>query len=150
MSHSFSQLLYHMIWATKGRQPLILSSFQSQLYQYMGGVIRDMGGTLVEIGGMADHVHILVGLKPTTAPADAIRQIKRGSSSWMHKSITNGGKIYWQEGYGIFSVSYSGIESVSDYIRNQEAHHRNRSSHDEWLAILRRHGISFDVKYAIA
>ncbi len=114
----------------------------------MGGIIQDMQGILLEAGGMPDYVHLLVGLKPIHKPAEIVQNIKRGSSIWINELQCLDNKFSWQEGYGIFTVGYSSRNATQRYIQNQEQHHAQRSFDDEWLLILNRHGIAYDVKYA--
>ncbi len=121
MPHTYSNLIFHLVFATKDRQPLITRELKPRLYDYLGGTVRGLGGILVEIGGIVDHVHMLVILKPTILLSDFMRELKSSSSKWANQ-IT-GGKFEWQNGYGAFTVGRSQIASVSKYIQNQENHH---------------------------
>jgi putative transposase len=147
VSHTYSYLTFHVIWSTKNRAQLITPEIQPRLYQYIGGIIQDMQGVLLEIGGISDHVHLLVGLNPTHQPALVVQNIKRGSSLWINEKRLTNEKFKWQEGYGIFTVGYSNIETVQQYIKNQEEHHSKRSFEDEWKLILDHHGIAYNEKY---
>lgn len=144
---SFSQLTYHIIFATKYRKRSILPTFQERLYEYIGGTIRAKKGCQIEIGGVADHVHILARLSPALAVADVVRDIKANSSKWVHELPEPTAEFEWQKGYGAFTVSYSNIEAVREYIRNQEAHHRKRTFQEEYVDFLSRHGIDFRMEY---
>src|SRR5690606_19456495 len=120
---------------------------QSSLFAYMGGIVRERKGILMEAGGMADHVHLLVSMHQTTAVADLVRDIKSGSSRWMHEQDANFQRFSWQTKYGAFSVSLSMEETVQAYIRNQKEHHRKRTFQEEFRWLLDRHGFSYDERY---
>lgn len=145
MPHTYTDLLYHIVFSTKERFPFITKELQSNLYKYIGGTVRGLGGSMVEIGGIADHVHLLVRLKPTMAISNTLRDLKTNSSVWA-KEKTNG-YFEWQDGYGAFTVSKSQIEVVKHYIQNQEKHHRTMNFEAEFKALLKRSGIDFDEKY---
>ncbi len=140
---SFHQLTYHIVFGTKYRKPWITADSQPRLYEYIGGIIRGMKGHIIEVGGVADHVHILANLSPTIAVSDAIRTIKANSSKWIHDEKLLSAAFAWQKGYGAFSVSYSQVPKVQKYVQNQEAHHRKLSFAEEYMELLTRHGIDF-------
>jgi REP element-mobilizing transposase RayT len=144
---SFTQLTYHIVFATKYRRPTIENFMCERLYEYMGGTLRAKKGHLIEIGGMADHVHVLVRLSPSLAVADVIRDVKANASRWMNEQAEMVPSFEWQKGYGAFTVSYSRIGSVQDYIRNQEEHHRRQSFQEEYIEFLKRHDIEFRLEY---
>lgn len=125
---SFTQLTYHVVFATKFRHKTITPSLQHKLYEYIGGIIRARNASLIEVGGVSDHIHLLTRLSPKIAVADVIRDIKAISSKWMNESDLVPKKFEWQIGYGAFTVSYSKIESVEQYIQKQKnITGRNRS-----------------------
>jgi putative transposase len=140
---SFTQLTYHVVYATKYRHQSIVTDIRERLYQYIGGIIRAKKGHLIEIGGVADHVHILAQFSASVAIADVVRDIKANSSHWMNElpGVTRG--FEWQKGYGAFTVSYSNIQKVRAYIQNQEEHHRKRTFEEEYTDFLNRHQITF-------
>lgn len=144
---TFTNLVFHVIYSTKYRKPAIDPVWQDDLYGYIGGIIRDQKGTLLKIGGIADHVHLLVKLSPTMAISDALRLIKTNSSKWVNERPDVNRKFEWQSGYGAFSVSESQVPVVSSYISNQPAHHRCHSFEDEFIAILKKHNIEYDPRY---
>ncbi len=113
----------------------------------MGGIVRGEGGALLAIGGMPDHVHLLVQLKPTIALADMMRLLKGNSSKWMNERKTRTRKFGWQDGYAAFTVSESQIARVSRYIREQEQHHQRVAPRDELRELIKRHGVDFDERY---
>ena len=143
MSHSFSQLLYHVVFSTQYRQNLIDPELREDLYPFISAIVRNQRCSLLGIGGMPDHLHLLVRMRPTLPVADLLRAIKANSSRWIHErseSLCFG----WQEGYAAFSVSESAARDVCRYIQSQEEHHRRRSFEEEWLGLLIRHGIEPD------
>ena len=113
------------------------------MYEYIGGIIRAKKGHLIEIGGVADHVHILAHLSPALAVADVVRDIKSNSAHWVNELAETRRRFEWQKGYGAFTVSYSQVPVVRAYIQNQEEHHRTRSFVEEYTELLSRHGINF-------
>jgi putative transposase len=119
---------------------------QPQLFEYIGGILRNNSCSLVATGGIPDHVHLLTSLGRTLAIADAVRIIKTNSSSWIHDE-RRFPDFQWQSGYGAFAVSYSNVAQVKAYIANQEQHHHLQSFQDEFREFLRRHGVEWDELY---
>ena len=147
MSSTHTNLLFHIVYSTKYRRDLIKPDTQERLYEYVGGIIRDQKGKLIEIGGMPDHVHILVRLSPTIAISDVLRVTKANSSKWFNETFHPAMPFAWQRGFGAFSVSSSHVNKVRSYIRNQTQHHKTMSFREEYLELLQRHGIEFDERY---
>ena len=147
MPSSYTCLRYHLIWSTKHRQPLISEDIRDRLFQYIGGIIRDDGGKLLAAGGMPDHVHLLADIGKQQSVVDAVRDIKANSSGWIHKTFPQFQSFAWQTGYGAFTVSYSSVEAVKNYIANQAEHHRKRTFQEEFVEFLQRHGIEYDDRY---
>ena len=144
MSSTHLSLHYHLVFGTKSHQALITSTWRDRLHAYLGGVIRTLDG--VPEGGVADHVHLLVGLRATHTLADVLRELKSVSSKWVHEEM--GVRSFaWQEGYGAFTVSASQLENVRRYIQQQEEHHRIHTFQEEYLALLQRSGVEFDERY---
>jgi REP element-mobilizing transposase RayT len=144
MSHSYAQNHIHLVFSTKNREKLLARDFLPCLWSYTAGVCKNHDLLTFAVGGMEDHIHLLFRLPPTMALAEAVKLVKTNSSKW----ITEQGKRFaWQEGYGAFSVSSSNVSSVIKYIDNQEAHHRKISFGDEYIALLKKHGVAFDPKY---
>jgi REP element-mobilizing transposase RayT len=144
MGHTFSNILIHAVFSTKNREPLIREAFRERLYQYMCGIAQNEFGRVLRIGGMADHIHGLLFVNPSISVSDAIGKWKSLSSGWVNRELPEFAPFYWQAGYGAFSVSESRKADVIEYIDNQEAHHRGRSFQEEYLELLKRHGIEFD------
>jgi REP element-mobilizing transposase RayT len=142
MGSTFYSLHHHVIFSTKHRRPLIKANWRADLHQYLGGAVRGLGGVAEIVGGVEDHVHLLIGLKTTDAPADFLRELKKSSSVWAadHHEPQFG----WQEGYGIFSVSWTHRASLARYIENQEEHHRRVSFLDEFKRLLKRNGVAYE------
>jgi len=147
MSHTYHQLIYHLVWSTKERQPLITPDIQNRLYEYMGGTLRSLACQPLLIGGMPDHVHFCVGIPPTLVPAEIIRSVKVASSKWVSQNFQIDKKFQWQEGYGAFTVGPSSKKAVLKYIKNQETHHKKRDFKEEFLWLLKNHDIEFEEKF---
>ncbi len=145
MPHTYSNLIFHIVFSTKERRPLITPAIKARLYDYIGGTVRGLGGILIEIGGVSDHVHILVILKPTILLSDFMRELKSNTSKWANE-ITNG-NFEWQNGYGAFTVGKSQISHVQRYIQNQEEHHQKADFRQEFIQMLESSGIAFDKQY---
>jgi putative transposase len=146
MASTYLSLHYHLIFGTKNREPLIAADWRPQLHEYLGGTISGLWGFPQEIGGVADHVHLLVGLKATHCLADVMRELKKASSVWVHEQIGLP-SFTWQEGYAAFTVSATARQAVQKYIANQEEHHRTRSLREELVVMLEMAGIEYDPQY---
>jgi putative transposase len=144
--NTYMNLLYHIVFSTKERAPLITEDLKEELYSYIGGIIRAEGGVQLEIGGMPDNIHILAKLKPSLAVSDNLRLIKANSSKWTNEGKSKS-RFAWQEGFAAFSVSESQADPVTQYIRNQEEHHRRQSYQEEFISLLERHGVEYDPRY---
>jgi len=145
MSHTCGNILLHLIFSTRERHPLIETGFRSELFAYLGGIVREMRGTALIINGTADHVHMLVRTRPAQAPAELARVVKTNSSCWVREKWSP--NFGWQTGYGVFSVSESNVAAVMKYIASQEEHHKKHSFQDEFRAFLKKNGIAVDEKY---
>lgn len=147
MSSSYTNLLYHIIFSTKDRQPIILAEHQERLYEYIGGTIRGQGGIALEINGTEDHVHVLAKLRPDKSLSDILRDLKSNATGWMHEVFPALQDFTWQRGYGAFTVSQSNVIKVQDYIARQKEHHRKKSFRDEFIEFLQVNGIEYDERY---
>ena len=143
MAHTYTNLLTHVIFSTKDREPLVTASLHDDLLAYLGGIVRQLGGALRAANARADHVHLLCSLPPTVARADALRVVKTNSSRCVHRGRHYPG-FDWQTGYGAFSVSQSLAPAVVQYIRDQEKHHCCVTFHEEFIAFLRKNDIAYD------
>jgi len=147
MSQSYTNLLYHLIFSSKERRPIITLDYKPQLYDYIGGILRGLGGISLGIGGVADHVHVLAKLGPTRALSDVLRDLKANASGWMHDVFPKMRDFSWQRGYGAFTVSQSNVVGVQRYIAGQEEHHKRVSFRDEFIQLLKANGIEYDERY---
>ena len=147
MSGTYSNLIYHIVFSTKGRRQLITSAIEAELYQYMDGIIYNLEGKLLEINGVTDHVHLLVKLKPKRALSDIIRNLKASSSKWLNEEKSRFHKFAWQDGFGAFTVSQSQIERIAGYIRNQKNRHKKSDYKTEFLELLVKNKVEYDARY---
>lgn len=146
MAHTFTNIIYHFVFSTKERMPLILENHKEDLYRYIKGIIGDLRGHVHAIGGTDNHIHICCELKTDVAVSEVMRQVKGSSSRWLNEKSTDL-KFNWQEGYSVFSVSQSVLPAVVKYIENQEEHHRQRSFKEELVMILEKHHIEYDERF---
>jgi putative transposase len=147
VANTYTCLRYHIVFSTKNRQPWIAPDIEQRVWAYIGGIARENDMTPLRIGGVEDHVHIVVGMLPTTAPSKAVQLLKGGSSKWMHDSFPALADFAWQDGYGAFTVSRSQLPEVIEYVDNQREHHRTRTFQDEYRSFLEKHEIEFDDRY---
>ena len=147
MPGTYSQILLHVVFSSKHREPWITPDIAPRLYPYLGGIVRAEKGTLWDIGGMADHVHMYLRWRPDESVSDLLRTVKARSSKWVHDTLPALGAFAWQEGYSVFSVSKSQEAAVKKYIGRQAAHHRKEDFRSELLRMLRAHDIEFDERY---
>ncbi len=146
MASTYLSLHYHIVFATKNRVASLDEKWRSRLYDYLGGIIHTLGGFSKRIGGIDDHVHLLVSLKATHNLADLMRELKKASSLWIHNTI--GEKQFaWQQGYAAFTVSASALERVAKYIANQEQHHRVKSFKEELVVLLEKSAVDYNPEY---
>ncbi len=147
MAQTFFAMYAHIIFSTKNRDPWIQESWRDDMYAYMAGVSHGLGCKQLAAGGIDDHVHLLVSIKPTVALSDLTRDIKAASSRWIHETRPGSREFEWQRGYSAFSVSHSNLDSVKKYLATQADHHRIRSFQEELLDFLHRHDIPYDERY---
>ena len=143
MSHSFTNLLYHVVFGTKGREPWLEAAMRPDLFAVLGGLVQEQGGIPLAVGGVEDHVHLFAKLRQDVALSDVPRAVKAKSARWVHKTQPRCPAFAWQTGYGAFSVSQSRADTVRRYIANQEEHHKRQPFADEFRALLRAHHIDF-------
>ena len=147
MGSTLTNLLFHIVFSTKNRDPIIEIQRRDELYRYIGGIIKGENGILLEIGGMPDHIHLLLKLKPTHSISDMMRKVKGNSSKWMNEKKRLKARFSWQDGYGAFSVSESQVAVVIQYIKEQENRHRTLSFKDEFIRLIELHHIAYDNQY---
>jgi putative transposase len=144
VSHTYAQNVIHVVFSTKDRCKLTSGEFRPRMWAYAAGVCKKFDILVLAVGGMEDHIHLLLRIPPTLALAKAVLAIKSNSSRWAGEE---GHKFAWQQGYGAFSVSSSVVPTVIRYIQNQETHHRRMSFDAEFLALLKKHGMEYDPKF---
>ena len=146
MSSTHLSLHYHVVFSTKERRAVLDEPWRKRLHAYLGGAVRTAAGVPEAIGGVGDHVHLLMGLRATHRLSEVVRDIKTASSEWVHQEIKM--PIFsWQEGYGAFTVSASQLETVKQYIATQAEHHRKKGFQEEYRELLLKSGVKFDEKY---
>jgi putative transposase len=147
MPQSLSNLLTHVIFSTKNREPLLSESIRSELHAYMSGILNNINCPSIQVGGIEDHVHVFFRLSRTATVAEVLETLKTSSSKWIKTRGCAFSNFHWQTGYGAFSISQSDAEAVIAYIRNQPEHHRKISFQDEYRRFLDRYEIPFDERY---
>ncbi len=147
MANTYSQIYIQTVFVVQDRDCLLQKEWRSELYQYITGIVQNRGHKLIQIGGVADHVHLFVGLKPAEAVADLMKWVKSDSSEWINERHFLRHKFQWQVGYGAFSYGHSQINDVCKYIQNQEAHHKKRSFMEEYLDFLEKFEVPYDERY---
>lgn len=141
---TYTQVHIHAVFAVKNRQSLILTSWKENLYKYIVTIIQNHCHKVLAIGGTADHIHILFGLRPSQSLSDLMREVKGGSSKWINEHRLSNGWFSWQEGYGAFSYSKSDLPNVIHYIETQDEHHIKESMQTEYRKMLQTHGVEYD------
>lgn len=147
MAGTFSQIYIQVVFAVKGRENLISSSWKDELHKYMSGIIKGKEQKPIIVNGMPDHIHAFIGLRPSMPISDLVRDIKNNSSNFINDKKLVKGKFSWQEGYGAFSYSHSQIQNVYDYILKQEEHHKKKTFKEEYLDFLKKFEIEHSEKY---
>ena len=147
MPQSLSKVYVHITFSTKHREKFIDETIQERLFEYLGGICKGLECYPVQIGGYLDHVHILCTLSRKITQAMLLEQLKKESSKWIKTIHLNYAKFYWQNGYGIFSVNPTEIQTVTQYIQNQKEHHKTRTFQEEFRAFLKKYDIDYDERY---
>ncbi len=147
MANTYTSLLYHLVFSTKNREPWLVPGIERRSWNYLGGVARAHKITPIQIGGVEDHIHALVMARPTIAVFEIAKFLKGDSSKWIHEEFANMSAFSWQDGYGGFSVSKSDVPDVVRYIQNQREHHRRKTFREEYLELLKAHGVQYDERY---
>jgi len=147
MLNTYSQIYIQIVFAVKGRENLISNIHREELHKYITGIVQNRGQKMLSIFCMPDHVHLLVGIKPSITISDLVRDIKAGSSNFINQQYYVNGKFNWQEGFGVFSYSKSQIDTVIKYILSQEEHHKKTTFREEYFDFLEKFEIDYDEKY---
>ena len=147
MANTFSQVYLHIVFSTKNRAPLIRPEFERDIWTGIGGCARKHKMVPIQIGGMEDHAHALVSTPTTISPSQAAKYLKGDSSLWIHREFAELRDFGWQDGYGVFSVSRSAVPNVIKYIQDQRLHHQEQSFENEYVTLLKLHGVDHDERY---
>lgn len=147
MANTYTQIYIHVVFAVQGRQNLIRKENKEELHKYITGIIQNKGQKLIAINSMPDHVHIFIGMKPSIALSDLIRDVKNNSSTFINEKRWIRGKFNWQKGFGAFSYAHSQIDAVAKYILNQEKHHAKKTFKEEYVEMLKNFNVEYDEKY---
>jgi putative transposase len=147
MASSFISVHIHFVFSTKKRQKLIEKTMRPRLWAYMGGIAKQNKMVALAVGGTADHAHLLISIPAAISPSKAVQLIKAGSSKWVNEEFFHKSEFSWQIGYSAFSVSPKRVQSVIDYINNQEEHHKTKTFEEEYIAFLKSSGFEYDEKH---
>ncbi len=147
MANTYTQIYIHVVFAVQARQSLIPKEHKEELHKYITGIVQNKKQKLIAINSMPDHAHVFIGMKPSIALSDLIRDVKNNSSMFINEKKWVRGKFNWQEGFGAFSYGHSQIDAVVKYIQNQEKHHAKKSFKEEYLDMLKKFNVEYDEKY---
>ncbi len=144
---TYSQIYIQIVFAVKGRESLILPQWEERLHKYITGIVQNKEQKMLAINGMSDHLHFLIGMKPSCCLSDLVREIKKSSNDFIKVEKLSKFKFSWQEGYGAFSYSHSQLNDVIAYITNQKEHHRKKSFKEEYVEFLKKFNVDYNEKY---
>lgn len=147
MANTYTQIHIQLVFVVQNRDCVIMHSWKDELYKYITGIIQNNQHKVLAINGMPDHVHVLIGMRPTQSLSELMQDIKGDSSKWINQKGYVKGRFSWQEGYGAFSYSKSHVNNVFNYIKNQEEHHRKQSFQEEYLEFLEKFEVDYDARY---
>ncbi|KAF5059838.1 Transposase IS200 like protein [anaerobic digester metagenome] len=147
MADTYSQIYIQTVFAVQNRYTLIQPTWEDELYKYITGIIQNKGQKMLAINGTSNHIHILIGMKPTCCLSDLVREIKKSSNTFINERRFTPYNFQWQEGFGAFSYSHSQLTDVIQYIENQKEHHKQRTFKEEYLAFLKAFEIEFKHEY---
>ena len=147
MANTYSNLFYHIVFSPKGRRDLISQKIEERVWAYIGGIARKHEIIAIQVGGIENHIHVLVLAKPKFAPSQIVQWLKGESSRWIHETFPEMRLFEWQDGYGVFSVSKQNVPRVVEYIKNQREHHATQTFEDEYTSMLKLSGIDYDERY---
>ena len=147
MANTYTSLHYHIVFSTQNRECWITPQIEKRVWSYLGGIAKEQKMKPIQIGGIDDHIHLLLGAPPTLSPSKIAQLMKGGSSGWIHETFPDMSAFAWQDGYGAFTVSRSNIPDVASYIQKQREHHAKMTFQEEYLILLRKHEIEYDERY---
>lgn len=146
---TYTQILYQIVFGTKNRAPILKVDHRPELFKYISGILDHKKCHLYQINGVEDHLHILIHLHPSVSLAELVKDIKLASTKYIKEKGFFPGFTGWQDGYGAFTYSIDRKDILTDYIRRQEEHHRSTTFRDEYMALLKEHGVMYDEKYLV-
>ncbi len=149
MANTYTCLYYHIVFSTKLRERWLFPAIEERVWSYLGGIAHENKMTPIKIGGIEDHVHLVMGVHPTIAISQAVQLLKAGSSGWVHDTFPNLRGFGWQDGYAAFTVSKSQLPEIVAYVGNQREHHKIKTFQEEYLSFLRKHEIDYDERYVL-
>ncbi len=144
---TYTQIYIHVVFAVKGRNSLIQPVWEERLYKYITGIVQNKEQKMLAINGMSDHIHFLIGMKPTCCLSDVVREIKKSSNEFIKENNFTKFKFNWQGGFGAFSYSHSQLDDVIGYIKRQKEHHKKKTFKDEYIQFLKNYNIAYEEKY---
>ena len=147
MANTYSQIFLQLVFAVENRESMILEPWRDELYKYITGAIKNQGCKMLAIGGMADHIHILIELSPSMSISALVQNVKIQSSKWVNENRFCNCRFCWQKGYGVFSYTKSHVDQVKNYIYNQQRHHQDKAFREEYIMMLQRLNIEFNEQY---
>ena len=147
MPGTFTQIYIQIVFAVKGRESLIGSHWEEELFKYISGIVRNKDQKMLSINGMPDHIHFLIGMKPTCCLSDLVREVKKSSNGFINEKRFSKSKFEWQGGYGAFSYNHSNLDAVICYIRDQKRHHQKKTFKEEYMEFLTKFNIEFKDEY---
>lgn len=144
---SYSQIYIQTVFAVKSRESMIMPAWEERLYQYITGIVREKQQKMLAINGMPDHIHFVIGMKPSCCLSDLIREVKKASNEFVNENRLSKFKFAWQEGYGAFSYSHSQLDNVIAYVMNQKEHHKTKSFKEEYLEFLEKFNVEYKSEF---
>src|ERR1035437_6814754 len=147
MSDTYSQIYIQIVFAVKGRTSLIKQSWEETLYKYITGIVQNKGQKMIAINGMPNHIHILIGMKPTCCISDLVREVKKSSNEFIKEQNFCPLNFQWQAGFGAFSYSHTEFDNVAKYIMNQKQHHKTITFKEEYIAMLKEFNVEYKTEY---
>ena len=147
MPGTFSQIYIQVVFAVKGNESMINPSWEEELFKYITGIVQKKEQKMIAINGTSDHIHILIGMKPSCCLSDLVREIKKSSNEFIQEKKFSKFKFYWQEGFGAFSYSHSSLDNVIGYIMNQKEHHKKKTFREEYIEFMEKFAIDYKEEY---
>lgn len=149
MANTYSQCFYHFVFSTKNRSRFIFQDIEDRVWAYIGGIAKNHKMSALQVGGIEDHAHALVMAKPSWAPSNIAQLLKGESSKWIHEEFADLRRFGWQDGYAVFTVSKSIVPRVIEYIKDQRIHHSTKTFEEEYIELLKLHGVEYDERFLL-